>query len=760
MYDIRQFKPTLYLVVMLGIIGFTLAVQSPAMFVLAGGAVALNAWLVATGRFTPMPRWMANLLTLLAFLYVAQQVLVLRTTPIVTIGQFLVLLQVAKLYEQRANRDYAQLLVLSLLLMVAASITTASLLFGLLLIVYLFLSLYCCLLFHLKVETDHARAAYALPEDRVSASVLKQDQRYLSRSMRRLTALVSTVAIIGAVTVFLAFPRGTGANMLGTMPMRPSQTLTGFSDQMSFQQIANIQQNTEVVAHVQVWKDEVPVAGTAPLYLRGVTLDRYEATPESGWRWARTPSRRSTLGGGPQNVEGGENVVLNADPPAGPRYRQQVRLVPTGTPTIFALAYPVEFKPSRSLRLRYVERDGILSAGEPLVQKLDYEVISTDAQRPLTPDEIGEMAEINNRQFQSNIDPRIRQYVSQIDVADLLATRDGGGARKQGWQPHALDEEIAARIERHLQTQFAYTLDLTEFGQTHNDDPIVRFLYDFKRGHCEYFAGAMTLLCQSLNMRSRVVIGFKSDDYTDYGHLFTVRQSHAHAWVEVMTPAGWKRFDPTSGRDAGPRQATLLQRMRGMMNFMEFTWATSVIAYDSDNRENLLTNVSTKLDQTAVNSSQSMMGVFEWVQSQFGVFASKIIGPILALLVGGLLFAIGWFVWERWRLRRRAARIGLDLLSPTDQIRLVRQLGFYDDLIRLLERHQMERPPHQTPKEFADSLAYLPSENYDTIRRLTQIFYKVRFGQVQLTPPQRRRLHTVLQRLATSLEPVEGERRG
>jgi hypothetical protein len=196
------------------------------------------------------------------------------------------------------------------------------------------------------------------------------------------------------------------------------------------------------------------------------------------------------------------------------------------------------------------------------------------------------------------------------------------------------------------------------------------------------------------------------------------------------------------------------------MNFMEFTWATSVIAYDSDNRENLLTNMSTKLDQTAVNSSQSMMGVFEWAQSQFGVFASKIIGPILALLVGGLLFAIGWFLWERWRLRRRAVRIGLDLLSPTDQIRLVRQLGFYDDLIRLLERHQMERPPHLTPKEFADSLAYLPSENYDTIRRLTHIFYKVRFGQVQLTPPQRRRLHTVLQRLATSLEPVQEEKRG
>ena len=61
------------------------------------------------------------------------------------------------MWEQRANRDYAQLLVLSLLLMVAAAISTGSLVFGLLFVGYLLTSLYCCLLFHLKVETDDAR---------------------------------------------------------------------------------------------------------------------------------------------------------------------------------------------------------------------------------------------------------------------------------------------------------------------------------------------------------------------------------------------------------------------------------------------------------------------------------------------------------------------------------------------------------------------------------------------------------------------------
>ncbi|HEV7298587.1 MAG TPA: DUF3488 and transglutaminase-like domain-containing protein [Tepidisphaeraceae bacterium] len=761
MYDIRQFKPVLYILVTLGIVGFTLAAQAPALFVLSGGAIALNAWLVATKRFTPMPRWMANILTLLAFLYVAQQVMVVRGTPIITIGQFLVLLQVVKLYEQRANRDYAQLLVLSLLLMVAASITTASLIFGLLLIAYLFLSLYCCLLFHLKVETDHARSAYALPEDRINLSVLRQDQRYLSRSMRRLTGLVSSVAIVAAVIVFLMFPRGTGANMLGTMPMRPSQALTGFSDQMSFQQIANITQNTQTVAHVQVTKDGEPLRGTQPLYLRGVTLDRYDANPESGWRWVRTGRGFSRGGGTAVDVEANQLIALEPTlPQGGSIYRQRITLDPTGSSTLFAMPFPIDFKSARPIRLRYVPRDQLLSVADPLVQRLEYEVTSTDAPQPILADELESMIPRPARWFQSEIDPRVRDYLKEIDFGDLLERRSAGEGGKQGWEPHAMDEEVARVIEKHLQSKFAYTLDLTEFGRTHNDDPIVRFLYDFKRGHCEYFAGAMTLLCQSLDLRSRVVIGFRSDEYSDLGYMYTVKQSHAHAWVEVLTPMGWKTFDPTSGRDAGPRQVGIMDRVRGMMNFLEFTWASSVIAYDSDNRESLITNVSTKLDQTAVNSSQSLANFMDWIQSKFSLFATKVIAPIMIMLVGGLIVAVLWFLWERWRLRRRAERIGLDDLSPTEQIRLVRQLGFYDDLIRLLERHNMQRPDYLTPKEFADSLAYLPSEVYDTIRRLTSIFYKVRFGRMHLPAPRRRRLHTVLQRLAGALEPVSTSAQG
>src|SRR3954453_2444780 len=155
MYDIKQFKPTLYLLVLLGMVGFAVAAQSTLALMLGCGGLALNGWLVYSGRFRPIPRLLANLVTLGSMLVVGNQLVALnRSTftpndpngnPVLIIGHFLVILQLVKLWEQRLNRDFGQLIVLSLLLMVAASINTNRLAFGSLLLAYLLVSLYCCL---------------------------------------------------------------------------------------------------------------------------------------------------------------------------------------------------------------------------------------------------------------------------------------------------------------------------------------------------------------------------------------------------------------------------------------------------------------------------------------------------------------------------------------------------------------------------------------------------------------------------------------
>ncbi len=84
-------------------------------------------------------------------------------------------------------------------------------------------------------------------------------------------------------------------------------------------------------------------------------------------------------------------------------------------------------------------------------------------------------------------------------------------------------------------------------------------------------------------------------------------------------------------------------------------------------------------------------------------------------------------------------------------MRLARQLGFYDELIQLLEKKRIVRPRHQTPLEFSNSLSFLPTEVYDAVRRLTQIFYRIRYGQQEIDEGQQKRLSRVIGRMEQAL---------
>jgi protein-glutamine gamma-glutamyltransferase len=752
MYDIRQFRPTLFVLLLLGISGFALAAQSPGVWVLATGAILLNLWLVQAGRFFPLPRWLANIITFIAMLYGARELLISgRSGAVLAIGEFLIFLQVVKLYEHRSNRDSAQLLVLSLLLMVAAAISTASLAYGLLLIVYLFLSLYCCLLFHLKIESETAAEALASTQVAVNPATLRQDQRFLSRSMRRLTLLVAGVAIATAVLVFIFFPRMAGAGFLGNPQFRPSETLTGFSDKVSFEDVAKISRNDDKIADVVVKHNGKPVDGIQVLFLRGVTLNTYVAhDPATGesWRWDREPEGMFLSS---RTAETGSRTGVAVNTPTSPDFWEQtITLQPTGTGVLFSMGAPREFSATREIKdLRVCWYDQTLQcSSEQLTSPLRYTVWSSpeptvstdDAQQPPVP--------------QSQIDPRIAAMAARPEVSGTDAQGPLGTRRLHQTLPGALDLQIASSIESYLRKNYAYSLDLTGIRKLDGQDPLAAFLTDFKRGHCEYFAGAMTLMCQSLGLQARMVVGFKCDEYNDIGHYYIVRQSQAHAWVEVLGGDGvWHTFDPTSANDAGTiTPPTMMTRAEHLLDYLEFTWATSVVAYDTTARTNLLTVASNRLDSARGHGNDLVTALRQkFTTDLFIQVSSNVLGILVGVMIFAMFLAVGYFFFERWRMRQRARRIGLDSLPPADQLRLARQLGFYANMMASLHARNINRPAHLTPLEFARSLSYLPAEAYELIHKMTRIFYRIRYGNARLTAAHQRHLTNSLESLRHSL---------
>jgi transglutaminase-like putative cysteine protease len=78
---------------------------------------------------------------------------------------------------------------------------------------------------------------------------------------------------------------------------------------------------------------------------------------------------------------------------------------------------------------------------------------------------------------------------------------------------------------------------------------LVSFVTKTRRGYCQHFAGAMTLMLRYLGIPARVAAGFTSGKYDAGSGTWTVSDRDAHAWVEVWFRGyGWLPFDPTPGR--------------------------------------------------------------------------------------------------------------------------------------------------------------------------------------------------------------------
>ena len=763
MYDIKQFRPALYALVLLGIFGFALASESLAALVLGGGMTLLNAWLVKTDRFKPMPRWAANVLTLGVAAFILSRLS--AATPILLICEFLLALQIIKLFEQRANRDYAQLIVLSLLLMVASIINTASLVFAIIFVAYMFLALYCCLLFHLKIETEHARQLMGLNKGvaarLASPLTLRQDQRMLPASMRKLTVLVSVYAVSIGVLVFLFFPRGAGAGMLG-LQFKPPVAQTGYSPDADFQRAASLGQDNTVVGHASVTINDKPqLAGE--LYLRGSTLDIYESNPEAAnrWQWSRGGN---TMGGEELRVRVGDQVEFErSSHPDVQNIVQEIMLQPMPDPTLFAIAGVYSISAQRDLIIVRTAADQTARLGQPLLQPLKYTARSTG---------------ISTR----NLGDLVRNYPRSIvpeSIANLAKDPAVSGFDTDGVTPLVtkvsrnrvteVNRRVARNIENYLRSNFKYSLDVTKVRKVDDDaDPMVGFLFDFKQGHCQYFASAMVLMCQSLDIPTRYVSGFRTSEFnnTPGAGYFIIRQSHAHAWVEVLLPDGWETFDPTSGDEVDAaigQKSGLFTNLKHFLDLLQFTWANNVVAYDQGSRNSLIEQLGTNMDQAAVRSSGRLS---DWLygtkkdgKPEDGFLQSLVLYSITSWAIGGLLFLMGLgaliavaiFVVQRVKLNRRAKRIGLVGLDADLQRQLARQLGFYDTLLSLLEERGCVRPVHLTPREFALQLSQLPAAPYRSINRLTEIYYRVRYGQQQLSPVQQRRLEKVVEQIQSAV---------
>ena len=145
--------------------------------------------------------------------------------------------------------------------------------------------------------------------------------------------------------------------------------------------------------------------------------------------------------------------------------------------------------------------------------------------------------------------------------------------------PNNYDKAVA--IERWLETNLTYTLELREPGKI---EPVHFFLFDRKKGHCEYFSSAFVVLARAAGIPARQVNGFLGGEWNEYQGYVAVRAGDAHSWAEVFFPGkGWVTFDATPsapGGELGRGGSGWRAKLARFIDTLRFQWSKWVIEYD------------------------------------------------------------------------------------------------------------------------------------------------------------------------------------
>lgn len=322
-------------------------------------------------------------------------------------------------------------------------------------------------------------------------------RRPLPDNLRTAGALL-TQGMPVMLALFLLFPRVNGP--LWGLPQDAYEGMTGLSDSMTPGTISQLSQS-DAIAFRARFAGEPPPRGQ--MYWRGPVFWEFDGRT---WRAGR--------------VAAAQSLELES---LGPPTRYEITLEPHNRTWLFALDLAVAPPPDG-----YLSDDYQALARTPVRTRIRYEMRSHLEYRAAAASARGDLAYAQRLPPGGN--PRARALAEDW-------RRDAGN----GTGSDAVILERAIRF--FLEQDFAYTLQ----PPLVTEDAVDQFLFETRRGFCEHFSGAFTMLMRAAGVPARVVTGYQGGELNPVDKFVTVRQADAHAWSEVWIDGrGWVRIDPTA----------------------------------------------------------------------------------------------------------------------------------------------------------------------------------------------------------------------
>ena len=277
----RRFERLLFLLVWVSVAAFSV-VEGTYFHLVAGTvAVAVNLWAANRAKEVYIARALVNATVLLAVGILAVEILVAEAAFLIALAHFLILIQLCKLFEHKANRDYAELLVLSVMLIVATTLLSESLLLAALLLVHAAMTCYTMMALTLKRGLDAASSARLSSESgpiaprRVAWNVTRA---WPVRALRGRLAWAMTGVVATGVLAFMVVPRA--PIRAASLPGGARRTArTGYTSTVRLGDVDRIYQSDRVVMRMRLsGADGSSYVSDGPIYLLGKTCSAYASS--------------------------------------------------------------------------------------------------------------------------------------------------------------------------------------------------------------------------------------------------------------------------------------------------------------------------------------------------------------------------------------------------------------------------------------------------------------------------------------------------
>ena len=622
--------------------------------------------------------------------------------------EFAAALQIIRLATRKGAAHDQQVIVLALLHLIVGTVLGGGLGYGLCFVGVLVVAPGALVLSHLRREVEGnyrqgARDRTGLPVD---VPRILRSRRVVGRSFLAATCLLSIPIFLFTAALFLVFPR-VGLSLL-LLNRGHAGRMVGFSPRVDLGAVGVLRSDPTIAMRIVMSNLPEPPPIRLTLHLRGTALDAYD-----GRAWSQSlndrPPAESDAGLIP--IEHYPDVAMDAV--------MRIDLEPIDPPVLFLPEYATGMRLRTRGQLGADPSTAVTRGAEgefrynPVDDRgLKYDVFLS-----------GKRAQTFKRLAPGE---RARYLTITADLPERVKT-----LAEEWTRSAATPLERANVILKHLRTEYRYDL-ASPSGRF--KQPLDHFLFESKRGHCEFYSTAMAIMLRTVGVPTRNVTGFVGGTYNRFGRFYVVRQGDAHSWVEVyLEDEGWRTFDPTPPSDADPK-SEIAGTWATLRDFIEATsqrWDQNVVGYDLHQQVGLfqsLQSFSSKYRKDGLLTAT-------WSRSR------------TILTAGCVVLAIGaGLLWVRRRRRRRTeGRHPKVARSPSAIV----ATALYEQLEGAMGAHGVCRALGTPPLRHAQALSSSGHPLGPEMLELTCIYLRARFGGVAISDDERRdferRIRTVRQ---------------